>query len=188
MPARPTDRAEALASGRISLALEPVEPDRARWSILLGIAGAASSATEGDFFLAELRPRRGNDTVRRIWLQPEDDVPPVRDRIERARNGAGLIPSQMRVADSVITAMSEALGDDLVLCSPREAHEFGLHWRALGDLHLRRGYALAARDAHLGEQFVAAVGPFLAELLGMGAPEVDRHAVDDGTLVGDHAG
>lgn len=166
LPGLPAERAEALGTGRLQLALEHVEPDRATWSTRLGIATARTSEPGTDFFFAELRQRRGHSAVRRLWLQPEDDVPAVRDRVERVRNGAGLVPSQLRIAASVVNAMSEAIGgDDLVLCAAHEAREFGLAWHPLGDVHLMRGYALSSRDGELAARFTTAAGMLLAAVL-----------------------
>lgn len=166
LPALPADRAEALGTGRLQLALEHVAPDRATWSTRLGIATARTNDLGTAFFFAELRQRRGHGGTRRVWLQPEDDVPAVRDRVERVRNGAGLVPSQLRVAASVINAMSETMGgDDVVLCAAHEAEEFGLGWRPLGDVHLMRGYALSSRDGELAARFTTAAGSLLAAVL-----------------------
>ncbi|WP_162257681.1 LysR family transcriptional regulator [Agromyces sp. Root81] len=166
VPGLPTERAAAFAAGRTSIDLEPVAPDRARWAVPLGVASIGATRSEGDFFFTELRPRRGIRSLVRLWLAPEDDVPHVRDRLERVRNGAGLAPTQLRTAPSLITAMSAALcGDDLVLCTRSEAADFGLSWRALGDLRLVRGYALAAHERELAARFLEFADPSLAELL-----------------------
>ncbi|SIN78977.1 LysR family transcriptional regulator [Agromyces cerinus] len=168
VPGLPADREAAFAAGRSSLNLEPVAPDRARWAAALGVGVGADVPirSDGDFFFSELRPRRGIRSLVRVWLAPEDDVPHVRDRLERVRNGAGLAPAQLRTAPSLITAMSAGLGGgDLVLCTSAEALAFGLRWRALGDLRLVRGYALAARERELGSRFLEFAGPSLAELL-----------------------
>lgn len=166
VPGLPAERAAAFAAGRTSLSIDPVAPDRARWATALGVGVAERSRAEGDFFFAELRPRRGIRSLVRIWLEPEDDVPHVRDRLERVRNGAGLAPTQLRTAPSLITAMSAALGgDDMVLCTSAEARAFGLRWRALGDLRLVRGYALATRERELGSRFLEVAGARVAELL-----------------------
>ena len=62
--------------------------------------------------------------------------------------------------------MAAALGgDDLVLCTSAEAGAFGLRWRALGDLRLVRGYALAARERDLASRFLEFAGSRLDELL-----------------------
>lgn len=164
--APPAERRAALTAGRIHLALDPVEPDRASWSITLGVGSTATAASGTPFFLAALRPRRGADGIRRLWLQPEDDVPNVRDRLERVRNGAGLAPGHLRIAPTLVGAMAAALGGDLVLCAPAEALAFGLAWHPLGDLHLVRGYALAHRDAHVAGTLLALAGPNLAAIVG----------------------
>ncbi|MBM7830831.1 DNA-binding transcriptional LysR family regulator [Agromyces cerinus] len=166
VPGLPAERAAAFAAGRTSLNLEPVAPDRARWAVPLGIASAGTSHAEGDFFFSELRPRRGIRSLVRLWLAPEDDVPHVRDRLERVRNGAGLAPTQLRTAPSLITAMAAGQGgDDLVLCTSSEAVVYGLRWRALGDLRLVRGYALAGRERELLARFLEVAGADVAELL-----------------------
>jgi DNA-binding transcriptional LysR family regulator len=166
IPGLPHEREAAFAAGRLSLNLEPVAPDRARWAAPLGVGSGGHPRTDGDFFLTELRPRRGIRSLVRLWLAPEDDVPHVRDRLELVRNGAGLAPTQLRTAASLITAMAAALGgDDLVLCTSAEASAFGLRWRALGDLRLVRGYALAARERDLAVRFLEFGEPRLVELL-----------------------
>ena len=166
VPASPAERRTALTTGRVQLALEPVEPDRASWSITLGVGSTAADASGTAFFLAALRPRRGAHGIRRLWLQIEDDVPNVRDRLERVRNGAGLAPGHLRIAPSLVGAMAAALSGDLALCTPAEAHAFGLTWHPLGDLHLVRGYALGHRDAHLAGKLRALAGPNLAAIVG----------------------
>jgi DNA-binding transcriptional LysR family regulator len=170
----PRERAEWMSAGRAQLALQHVEPDRAVWSTPLGVgfAGPAgrtegSAGDEEPFYLAELRPWRGTPERRRLWLQPEDDVPNVRDRLERMRNGAGLAPGRLRLATSLVAAIARAIADgDLVLCTRAEANEADLAWHPLGDLHLLRGYALVHRDAGLAERFLDATGPMLPALLG----------------------
>ncbi|MDR6907102.1 DNA-binding transcriptional LysR family regulator [Agromyces sp. 3263] len=169
----PRERAEWMSAGRAQLALQHVEPDRAVWSTPLGVGfagdagGNDGSGDEEPFYLAELRPRRGTPERRRLWLQPEDDVPNVRDRLERVRNGAGLAPGHLRLATSLVAAIARAIADgDLVLCTRAEANEADLAWHPLGDLHLLRGYALVHRDAGLAERFLEATRPLLPELLG----------------------
>ena len=163
----PADRRAALSTGRVQLALEHVEPDRASWSSPLGVGGTSAEGAGAPFFLSELRPRRGTDGIRRLWLQPEDDVPNVRDRLERVRNGAGLVPGHLRFASTLVDAMSQVLAtDDLALCTPSEADAFGLAWQPLGDLHLVRGYALTHRDRELAHRFADAARPHVAAVLG----------------------
>ena len=187
VPGLPAERATAFAAGRTSLDLEPVAPDRARWAVPLGVASTGPSRSEGDFHFSELRPRRGIRSLARLWLVPEDDVPHVRDRLELVRNGAGLAPTQLRTAPSLITAMSAGLGGaDLVLCTSSEALAFGLRWRALGDLRLVRGYALAARERELGSRFLEVAGERIAELL-QSAPVAGGPAETRPTHGGTHA-
>lgn len=164
----PRERAEWLAVGRAELVLQHVEPDRAEWTTPLGVGFAGGSTSdEAPFFLAELRPRRGTPERRRLWLQPEDDVPSVRDRLEHVRNGAGLVAGHLRFATSLVTAIARAISDgDLVLCTRAEAQEAELAWHPLGDLHLVRGYALLHRDSELADRLRDASGELLAELVG----------------------
>jgi len=172
----PRERAEWMSAGRAQLALQHVEPDRADWSTPLGV-GFARGADTGDepFYLAELRPRRGTPERRRLWLQPEDDVPNVRDRLERVRNGAGLAAGHLRLATSLVTAIARAIADgDLVRCTRAEAIEADLAWHPLGDLHLMRGYTLVHRDGDLAGRFLDATGPLLPGLLGTDPPAEHR--------------
>ncbi|GAA1835413.1 LysR family transcriptional regulator [Agromyces salentinus] len=164
----PRERSEWMSTGRAQLALQHVEPDRADWSTPLGVGFAQNADTgEEPFYLAELRPRRGTPERRRLWLAPEDDVPNVRDRLERVRNGAGLAAGHLRQATSLVSAIARAIGDgDLVLCTRSEAGEADLAWHPLGDLHLVRGYTLVHRDADLAERFLEATAPLLPDLLG----------------------
>ncbi|WP_448004458.1 LysR family transcriptional regulator [Agromyces bauzanensis] len=164
----PAERTAWFTTGRAQLALQHVEPDRATWASPLGVARVHGGAVDGHpFFLAELRPRRGTADRRRLWLQPEDDVPNVRDRLEQVRNGAGLTPGHLRIASSLVAAMAHAMaGDDLVLATRAEADAFGLAWHPLGDLHVMRGYALLSRDALLARRFTDAAGELLPALLG----------------------
>lgn len=175
----PRERADWMGSGRAQLALQHVEPDRADWLTPLGV-GFARGADSGDepFYLAELRPRRGTPERRLLWLQPEDDVPNVRDRLERVRNGAGLAAGHLRLATSLVTAIAKAIGNgDLVLCTRSEADEADLAWHPLGDLHLMRGYTLVYRDGDLAERFLETTGALLPALLGTAAPTTaDTHA------------
>ncbi|MWB99971.1 LysR family transcriptional regulator [Agromyces seonyuensis] len=166
VPATPAERADGLRSGRFELALLHVEPDRAEWSSPLGVASATRGSAPRPFHFAELRGGRGAARLRRLHLSPEDDVPQVRDRVERVRNGAGLVPAQLRVAASTISAMAAAHGDDLVLATPVEAAAHGLHWHPLGELHLGRGYALGHRDAALAGRVREAIGERIPALLG----------------------
>jgi hypothetical protein len=54
--------------------------------------------------LSALRPSRAEASYRRIWIQPEDDVPHVRDPLQHAGHRAALLPAQITVAASLVAA------------------------------------------------------------------------------------
>ncbi|SDO55682.1 hypothetical protein SAMN05216368_12319 [Cryobacterium flavum] len=84
--------------------------------------------------------------TRKLWIQTEDNVPHIRDRITWLANSISLQPGQLKVADTLIEAVTGVAGSkDLLLCSEREADHLQLHWRHIRELHLVRGYALASR-------------------------------------------
>ncbi|MFB6815916.1 LysR family transcriptional regulator [Streptomyces sp. NPDC056347] len=143
--AAPAQRAELVRSQQVRAALLAVTADRATWSVPLGLAGVRDPGVKR-LYLETLRLGRGSpDPARRVWLQPEDDVPHVRDPLTRLRDVLGLRPAQLAVAADLTTAVAEVLGTpDLLLCSPDQAREFGLYWRPVGELALSRGFALAA--------------------------------------------
>ena len=100
-------------------------------------------------------------------MQPEDDVPPVRDRLARARDAAGLAPSQVAAAVTLTAAVAEVLTSrDLLLCSPRQATSFGLHWRPIGDLLVRRSYGVAAAAYDDATRVTELLGEAIARCLG----------------------
>jgi DNA-binding transcriptional LysR family regulator len=143
-PADPGERAELVRTLEVRAALVAVPPDQGTWRTTLGLAGRASSRA-AVIHLETLRVSRGDPSARRrVWLQPEDDVPHVRDQVTRLRDAAGLQPTQVVVA-SLVTATAEVLSStDLLLCSRAQADELGLHWRPIGGLALARGYEAAA--------------------------------------------
>ncbi|MGC4938473.1 LysR family transcriptional regulator [Kribbella sp. DT2] len=155
------ERAELLQTQQVRAALVAAPADEAHWSVPLGLAGDLNVSR---VYIATLRPSRttsrratsavatvgprANAGVRRIWIQPEDDVPHIRDPLTRLRDAAGLRPTQVAVAPDLTTAAAEALcSRDLLLCSPDQAHDLGLTWRPIGDLTLTRGFALTAAPA-----------------------------------------
>jgi hypothetical protein len=80
-----------------------------------------------------------------VWIQPEDDVPHLRDRLTRIRDSTGLQPAQVAVAGSLTSALATVFGSaDLLLCSAAQADELGLGWRRIGEIDLARGYDIAA--------------------------------------------
>lgn len=120
-------------------AIVPVPPDVATWRVPLGLAAAGDPVTH----VETLRDREG--TGRTIWIQPEDDVPHVRDRLTRLGASVGLRPAQIVVAASLVAAAAEALStEDLLLCSAAQAVDLGLRWGRIGELELARGYDAAA--------------------------------------------
>ncbi|WP_344173087.1 LysR family transcriptional regulator [Kribbella lupini] len=163
-----SERADLLHSQQVRAALLPAPPDESHWSVPLGLAGDLNVTR---VYVATLRPSRRpaararatsapetaaarvfspptGAAARRIWIQPEDDVPHIRDPLTRLRDAAGLRPSQVAIAPDLTTAAAETLcSGDLLLCSPDQAHDLGLTWRPIGDLTLARGFALTAAPA-----------------------------------------
>ena len=128
----PAERAELVRSRDIRAAVEAVPPSDATWVVPLGLAASAASsaispsagrsaARSGSIRLESLRPSRVEDSYRRIWIQPEDDVPHVRDTLQHAGHRAALLPAQITVAASLVAAAGEALrsGDFLLCSAPR---------------------------------------------------------------------
>ncbi|AIJ22369.1 LysR family transcriptional regulator [Amycolatopsis methanolica 239] len=143
-PAPPAERAGLVRAQEVRAALTAVPEDEARWRVPLGVAAAVPPGAH-TVYLETLRVGRGDDgPARRVWLQPEDDVPHIRDRLTHLRDALGLRPSQVVTAESLVTAVADVLGTaDLLLCSEAQADELDLHWRPLGEVRLVRGYALA---------------------------------------------
>ncbi|WBB96639.1 MULTISPECIES: LysR family transcriptional regulator [unclassified Solwaraspora] len=152
VPADPAERADLVHGLEVRAALLAVAPDGSRWQVPLGLAGSSDGST-GDaadpIFLAALRPgrfrrdRAGN----RIWIQPEDDVPHVRDRMVRLAQSVGLAPAQVRIATGLVAALADVYGGDsgdLLLCSASQARDLGLRWHPIGEQVFARGYDIAA--------------------------------------------
>lgn len=146
-PARPADRVELVRTSDVRAALVAVPPDDGVWRVPLGLAGHTDPGATSAVYVETLRAGRAERTAprRRIRLQPEDDVPHVRDRLTRLRDAVGLQPAQVVVAGSLVAAAADVLGSaDLLLCSPAQADALGLHWRPIGELDLARGYDVTA--------------------------------------------
>ena len=143
----PPERAELLHTLEVRVALLAAPPDDATWRVELGLAGAADPGVRR-LYVESLRPgRRDRGPARRIWLQPEDDVPHVRDRLGRLCDALGLRPAQYAMAPDLPAAAAQTYGtDDLLLCSWNEAEELGLHWRPPGELPLARGYTVTGAE------------------------------------------
>lgn len=139
-------RAELARSREVRAALVGTPEDGATWVVELGLAGVPGPPGPV-VYVESLRPVRADRSGRRrrIWTQPEDDVPHIRDPLFRIRDAAGLLPAQVVLAPSLTTAAAEVMvSTDLLLCSPRQAAELGLDWRPIGEIRLVRGYAVAA--------------------------------------------
>lgn len=148
--APPHSRTDDLSSRRIRAALHTVPESEGTWRVDLGCAHRAP--LPGSVRLSALRRSRspvsgGGPQLSgtRLRLLVEDDVPHVRDRIRRAAEVAGLLPSQVVTDSSDPAAVAAVLGDgDLLLCSSVEAENLGLHWSPLIEPTIARGYSLAA--------------------------------------------
>jgi DNA-binding transcriptional LysR family regulator len=146
-PAGPAERAELVRTLDVRAALVAVPPDDGVWRVPLGLAGRADPGAGSAVYLETLRAGRAerNARRRRVLIQPEDDVPHVRDRITRLRDAVGLQPAQVAVAASLVVAAADVLDStDLLLCAPHQADDLGLHWRPIGELGLARGYGVTA--------------------------------------------
>jgi DNA-binding transcriptional LysR family regulator len=175
-PAAPAERAELVTSRQVSAALLAFPPAEAAWTVPLGLA-VARDPGGGPIYLDTLRPGRADreHQPRRVWLQAEDDVPHVRDRLARLRDAVGLRPAQLAVAADLAAAVADVLSrDDALLCSPAQARQLRLHWRPLGELaaDLARGYALTTADdtdpeaSRLGERCVETIARCLGAHVG----------------------
>ncbi|WP_285599012.1 LysR family transcriptional regulator [Kineosporia sp. NBRC 101731] len=168
VPAGPARRAELARTLGARAALIAVPSDQGTWSVPLGLAGVAEPATEV-IHLESLRPgrNRASARVRVVRIQPEDDVPHVRDRLNRLRDALALRPSQVVVAASLTTAVAEVLdSDDLLLCPEVQAEELGLFWRPVGEMRPTRGYGVAAAATSDAERLRTRLWPLIARCLG----------------------
>ncbi|OEU90289.1 LysR family transcriptional regulator [Streptomyces abyssalis] len=165
-PVRSHGEASGAPAGRVHAALLAVPPGEATWSVPLGLAGAQDPGVRR-LYVETLRPgRTTTGPAARIWIQPEDDVPHIRDPLTRLRDAVGLRPAQLTTTNDLAHAAAEVLcTPDLLLCSPAQAEEFGLDWRPIGEITLRRGYALATADGR-AQHIEARLGEALARCLG----------------------
>jgi DNA-binding transcriptional LysR family regulator len=161
--ASPQRRAELAFSASVRVAVTAVPADGARWRVPLGAAGRREH--EGALRLSALRrsrtARRGRDvdSGSRLHIAPEDDLPHVRDAINRAGFAAGLVPGQLPLDASVTASLAAVLSTgDLLLCSQAEARDLGLAWRPFAGIDIARGYNLVANsdnDIRIVEEAVA---------------------------------
>jgi DNA-binding transcriptional LysR family regulator len=171
--AGPAERAELAATGQVRAALVTMPHGEAEWTVPLGAASAATTppaAGEGGPFRVEsLRPGRTRHPPRRIWIQPEDDVPHIRDHLQQIGHRAALMPAQISVAASLVAAASEALrGADLLLCSAAQARELGLRYRALAGAPVARGYRMSVAAGDDPDRLRAGLGDAIARALDAG--------------------
>ncbi|MFG2638791.1 hypothetical protein ACGFX8_34440 [Streptomyces sp. NPDC048362] len=136
---------ELLRSQQVRAALIAVPADEATWSVPLGLAGTAAAGVRR-VYLKTLRSGRAcPNPVRKVWIQPEDDVPHIRDPLTRLRDALELRPVQLAIAADLTNAIAEVFRtSDLLLCSAAQADELGLDWRPIGEITLSRGYGFAA--------------------------------------------
>lgn len=165
--ASPRERAELLHTQEVRAALLATPPDDSDWRVELGAAGERDPEVRR-FYLETLRPgRTDRGPVRRVWSQPEDDVPHVRDRLGRLCDAVGLRPAQHAVAADLAAAAAEVYGtEDLLLCTWMEAEELGLHWRPLGELPLARGYTVTGAEQADADRVSERLSPALSRYLG----------------------
>ncbi|WP_405416108.1 LysR family transcriptional regulator [Streptomyces rubiginosohelvolus] len=141
--AGPARRRELVQAQQVRAALLAVPAEGAPWSVPLGLAGARDGGVRR-IYVETLRLGRGAPgPARRVWIQPEDDVPHIRDPLTRLRDAVGLRPAQVLAAPDLTAAAAEVLcSDDLLLCSRAQAEELALAWHPIGEMTPRRGYAL----------------------------------------------
>jgi DNA-binding transcriptional LysR family regulator len=176
-PAPPAGRAQMLRSREVRAAVTCVPPEEGTWTVPLGLAGSVEPRVAVTY-VDTLRVGRGDSPsgARRVWIQPEDDVPHVRDPLTRIRDAVGLRPAQVAVGSSLASAAAAALGSaDLLLCARHQARDLGLHWRPVGEVRLSRGYDVAANDAEDTDRVRDTLWEPLARCLG--APIGDEDAV-----------
>lgn len=175
LTAAPAERPHLVRSQQVRAALVAVPPDQADWSVPLGLAQVARPRSPRRY-LETLRPRRTDrKPPRKVWLQPEDDVPHIRDPLVRLRDALGLRPAQLAVATSLTQAAAEVLASgDLLLCTPVQAREFSLHWRPLGELDLARTFGLLAAEEGDAARLRTRLGGALAHCLGAADDETEE--------------
>ncbi|MEU6057893.1 LysR family transcriptional regulator [Streptomyces sp. NPDC047097] len=171
-PERPARRAELLLARRVRAALLAVPEHEAVWAVPLGLATAQDPGVRR-IHLETLRlGRTTRGPARRVWLQPEDDVPHLRDPLTRLRDALGLRPGQLAVAADLTAAAAEVLAAcDLLLCSAPEADRLGLHWRPLGETTPVRGCLLGVAADSGPEPPLSRLGAEIGRCLGVPGAE-----------------
>ena len=142
------------------MALTAVPAADAAWSVPLGVGSATEASGRRGLRLESLQPDPTDRTFTRVWIQPEDDRPDVRDRLVQLGHRAALLPAQIVVAESTTAGLSDVLASpNLLLCSAAEASGWGLHWRRVAGVELARGFDLSTGD---GDDPGALEGPLWA--------------------------
>ena len=168
--AGPSQRTELLRSREIRAAVEAVPSADARWVVPLGVASATSSSARAasPLRISSLRPSRAEARYRRIWIQPEDDVPHVRDVLRHAGHRAALLSAQLSVAGSLVAAAGAVLrSHDYLLCSARQADDLGLVWRSIAGTPVSRGYEVAASTGDDAACLREVLGAHIGRALGV---------------------
>lgn len=172
--AGPAARVELLNAREVRLALVAVPPRGATWAVPLGVATALGTDTR-PLHIETLRPRQPQRPFQRIWIQPEDDLPHIRDRLEQLGHRAALLPAQITVATSLTAAVSETLCTGaLLLCSATQADELDLYWRALAGTPVARGYHLRAGSGDDARRVGEGLREPIARCLGVPADGQER--------------
>jgi DNA-binding transcriptional LysR family regulator len=172
--AGPTERAELLRSREVRVALVPVPQDEATWVVPLGVASTANTGTR-PLRIETLRPRRTQHSFQRIWIQPEDDVPHIRDRMEEIGHRTALVPAQITVAASLTSAVSDVMRTgNLLLCPAAQAGELGLHWRPIAGAPVVRGFSAAAAIREDAQRLREGLWGHVARCLGAPANPKER--------------
>jgi len=166
-PADPAGRERLCRTLEVSAGIVAVPAEMAVWRVPLGLASRTPFPAQLVFLETLRTGRTGAQARRRILIQPEDDVAHLRDPLTRAGQSVGLALTQVAVTPSLVDAAAQALSSpDLLLCSPQQAEDFGLHWCTLADLGLHRGYDIAAGAREDLEQLRAVLHPDIARCLG----------------------
>jgi DNA-binding transcriptional LysR family regulator len=163
----PAERARNIAAREGWAAVIAVPSPEAHWTVPLGVASSGRPAASSRYIDSLRESSRDASALRtRLWIESEDDVPQIRDRLTRLGDSLGLAPSQVATAP-LASAVAEVLGSaDLLLCSRRQADELDLYWTPIGELDLTRGYALRAETSDDAARLREAVGADIARCLG----------------------
>jgi DNA-binding transcriptional LysR family regulator len=184
--AEPADRrADLVRRARLDVALLPCPPDQEETGAELGAATATADLRGRRLHLDQLRRAGGDEgRPRALHLDAEDDVPWVRDPVRRAARAAGLLDGQLLVGTPATEALTGALEyGDAILCPQAWAAAQRLRWRPLGDVEVRRTYAVAVRP-QVPRELVTALLPALARAAGLvtgpeAEPESDAVTPED---------